>query len=76
MTGRQRCMHRLPQEEELTVGDAKLDDVPPGIIPLHQLVSKPVIQDQVFQVWVALVCIFDVIKEASTNDAASLQHSS
>ena len=56
-----------------TVGDAKLDNIPPGIIPLNQLVSKPVVQDQVLQVRVTLVCILDVIKEPSTDDAATLQ---
>ena len=38
-------MHKLPQAWELTVGDAKLDNLPPSIISFYQLVSEPVIQD-------------------------------
>jgi len=56
-----------------TIGDGDLDDIPPGILPLCQLVGKPVIQHQVLQVWVTLVCVLDVIQEASTDDAATLQ---
>lgn len=44
-----------------TICDGNLDNIPPGILPLSQLVSEPVIQDQVLQVRVALVSVLDII---------------